>query len=101
MDINSLQGATAYTNVPNTTPQVDKTVLPSQKPEASTADPNTENTTNGLNAFEVNITQEAQDRLAAETNKDQTNIQTTIPGDQDNLNTKPAHETNRIVNIVA
>lgn len=101
MDINSLQGATAYTNVPNTTPQVDKTVLPSQNPETSTADLNTENATNGQNAFEVNITQEAQDRLAAETSEDQTNIQTTTPDDQNNQNPKPAHETNRIVNIVA
>ena len=92
MEINSLQGATAYTNVPNTTPQVDKTVLPSQNPETSTVNLNTEKATNGQNAFEVSITQEAQDKLAA---------QTTTPEDQSNQTRKPALETNRIVNIVA
>ncbi len=101
MDINSLQGVAAYTNVPNTTPQIDKTILPSQNPETSTADLNTENASNGQNAFEVNITQEAQDRLAAEKTEAQIKKQTTTPDDQSNQNPRPAHGANRIVDIVA
>ena len=72
-----------------------------QNPEAPTTDLNTENATNGQNAFEVNITQEGQDRLAAQATEDQTEIQTAKSEDQNNQNTKQAQETSRIVDIVA
>jgi len=101
MDINSLQGANAYTNVSNATPPVDNTLLRDQNLEASQADLSTENTRAAQSAFEVDITQEAQNRLAAQSNEEPVETQATTPEDQTNQNIAQAHELSRIVNIVA
>jgi len=91
LEINNLQGLSAYTNSPNTTPPADNSALRDKNLEAAkAADLNQESTTAAQKAFEVTITPEAQDKLAAETTED-----------QNNQNIKPAQETNRILNIVA
>ncbi len=100
MNINSVQGANAYTNVQNTTPPVDTAQLRDQNLEASRTELNQESTTAAQQAFEVTITQEAQ-RLSAETNEESAEVAAQQLEDQNNSNTEPAHETSQIVNIVA
>ena len=101
MDINSLQGANAYTNVPEATPPVDNTLLRNQNVEASRTDLREESTNAAQKAFEVSITQEAQDRLAAEAAEKPTETRTATPENQNNQDIVPAHEVSQIVNIVA
>lgn len=101
MDINSLQGANAYTSVPNATPPVENTLLRDQNLEASRADLTAEIIDSAQKAFKVTITPEAQDRLAAQTTEEPTETQTTTPENQTNQNIIPAHERSQIVNIVA
>jgi len=97
MEINNLQGAKAYTNTPGTTPPVRN-----QNSEASITDLNLENTNTAQQAFQVNITQEAQDKLAdQETRNILAKTQTTTSEDQADNNITPAHEKSQIVNIVA
>lgn len=106
MNINSLQGVHAYTNAPNATPPINNT-LRTQNVEASRTDLTTENTTAAREAFEVNITQEAQDRLAAQTAEAPEipeapeETQTTTPENQTNQTIATAREESQIVNIVA
>ncbi len=99
MDINSLNGANAYTNTPNSTPSVDHTQLREQNLEASRPALDTQNT--ATQAFEVSLTQEAQDRQAAETTQNAQETQTTAPENPNNETTAPAQNPNQIVNIVA
>ncbi|MCP3872227.1 MAG: hypothetical protein GY699_03610 [Desulfobacteraceae bacterium] len=105
MDINSSQGANAYTSAPNATPPVDNTQLREQNVEASRTELNTENTAAAQRAFEVTITQEAQNRLAADAalrNQEAVNeTQATSTENQTNQNAVPPAEANQIVNIVA
>ncbi len=101
MIINSVQGANAYTNVQNTTPPVDTAQLRDQNLEASRTELNQESTTAAQQAFEVTITQEAQQKLSAENNEDSAQVAAQQLEDQNNPNPEPAHETSQIVNIVA
>ncbi|MCD4674460.1 MAG: hypothetical protein K8S18_00480 [Desulfobacula sp.] len=101
MDINSLQGANAYTSVPNATPPVENTQLRDQNLEASKTDLREESANAAQKAFEVNITRQAQDKLAAEATEESVETQTTTPENQTNQNIIPAHERSQIVNIVA
>ena len=66
MAINSVQGASAYTNAINSAPPVDETTTRNQNIEASRTELDTQSSAVAQQAFEVNITQEAQDRLARE-----------------------------------
>ncbi len=100
MDINSLQGASAYTNASGSTSPVDNAQLRDQNVEASRTELNQESTTAAQQAFEVTITQEAQ-RLSAEKNEESAEVAAQQLEDQNNSNTEPAHETSQIVNIVA
>ena len=99
MEINRLQGSMAYINVPNATPQNDNTLIRDRNNEPSGTDPNTGNTPAAPNTFQVTLTREAQDRLAAEATK--APILTQPPKDQTNQNMVSAYETSQIVNIVA
>ncbi|MBU1340738.1 MAG: hypothetical protein KKE44_24305 [Proteobacteria bacterium] len=101
MEINSLQGAAAYANVPNATPPVDNTRLREQNVEASRTDLNTENTQAAQQAFEVTLTREAQDRLAAQKAEASNAAQTQPPENQNNGTIAQTYETSQIVNIVA
>ena len=97
-----MQGVNAYTNTPDTTPQVDNRELSNQNLEASRTDLNTENTNAAQKAFEVSITKEAQDKMAAQAAEDLLQTQTTTPEDQQTAqDIVPAHENSQIVNIVA
>ncbi len=107
MNINGVQGANAYTNVQNTTPPVDK--LREQNLEASRTELNNENTAAAQQAFEVTITQEAQ-QLSAKSNEAAPEVATQQAvqpiedqptENQANSDTEPVHETSQIVNIVA
>ncbi len=105
MNINSVQGANAYTNVQNTTPPVEDTQLKEENLEASRTELNNENTAAAQQAFEVNITQEAQ-QLNAENNVETVQpaaqpIENQTTENQANQTTATAHETSQIVNIVA
>ncbi|WP_300459241.1 hypothetical protein [Desulfobacula sp.] len=100
MDINSLNGSTTYTNIPNGTPPVDNTRLPEQNAEASSIDLNTDTSPGVPKAFEVTLSREALDRLAAEP----ATTPTSTPQPLDNpinQNMEPAVKASQIVNIVA
>ncbi|MCD4722643.1 MAG: hypothetical protein K8S13_22715 [Desulfobacula sp.] len=97
MEINSLQGANAYTNLPNAATPLDNSALRDQNLEASGTKLDAESTNAAQKAFEVTITPEAQDKLAAEPAE----TQATTPENQTRQNIVSAHETNRIVNIIA
>jgi hypothetical protein len=105
MEINSLNGAGAYANASGTATPVDNT-RQNQTSDASQNAMNTGNTAAGSQAFEVTITREAQDRLAAQTNTQvmeeptETQGAAMTPGPQ-NQNTASTRETSQIVNIVA
>ncbi len=109
MEINSSQAANAYTTAPNTTPAVDNANLKVQSTEPVQTDLNTENENTAQKPFEVNITQEARDRLAAEATQEQVEVQTDalaeeqIPQPEPRTEEAPAtaQETSQIVNIVA
>lgn len=103
MEINSLQGANAYTNALETTPPTNDARLRDQNLEASRTDLNTESAQAAQKAFEVELTQEAQDRMATERTQEQTRTQaqTTAPENQTDQNPVPTQEQSQIVNIVA
>jgi hypothetical protein len=101
MEINNMQGAKAYANPPGTTPPVDNVQVQNQKLEATKTDINSENVITANKAFEVSITPEARDTLAAQTSKEPAETQTKIPEDQAAKNIKLTHEKSQIVNIVA
>jgi hypothetical protein len=100
MDINSIQGANAYSAVPNTAPPIDNSQLRDQNLEGSRTGLNSDNTA-AQQAFEVNITEEAQQRLASE-NSEETQQAAQLPAEQsDTQNSAQPYETSQIVNIVA
>ncbi len=100
MDISNINGSNAYTENKSATPPVDNSLLENQNREAAKADLNQETSRAAQQAFEVNITQEAQDLLAAEA---------TPPAAQAASDKKPepdqspaaTQEARQIVNIVA
>ncbi len=109
MIINSVQGANAYTNTQNTSPAVDTAKLKEQNLEVSRTELNTENSTAAQQAFEVSITQEAQ-QLSAKNNEVAAKataqqavqpIEDQTTENQANSDTEPVHERSQIVNIVA
>ena len=100
MDINSLNGSTAYTNIPNGSPPVDNTRLPEQNAEASSINRNTETSQGTPKAFEVTLSPEARDRLAAEAATAPTSTPQPLDN-QINQNMESAVKASRIVNIVA
>ena len=101
MDINSLYGATAYTNVPKATPPVDNTQVQNQNLDVSRTDLSQESAGATQKAFEVTITPEAQDRMATATTQEPAETQTPIPENQNNQSIPPAQEATRLINIVA
>lgn len=100
MDINSLNGSSAYTNIPNGSPPVENTRLQEQNTEASITDRNAETSTGAPKAFEVTLSPEALDRQAAESAAAPTSTPQPLDN-QINQNMEPAVTANRIVNIVA
>nr|NJM03928.1 hypothetical protein [Desulfobacula sp.] len=101
MDINSLKGASAYTDTRNTTPPVDQTQLQNQNPEASKTVQAKENANAAQKAFEVSLTEEARERMASEASRENLKTQSSAPVDQGGQGVAKAYETSRIVNIVA
>ncbi|MBU1196661.1 MAG: hypothetical protein KKE62_10355 [Proteobacteria bacterium] len=99
MDINSLNGANAYSNIPGSAPQVDNTQLREQNREAAGSDLESQN--RATRAFEVSITQEARAKLAAQTTENTQQAQNEASGSANTRNTMPAHSASQIVNIVA
>ena len=102
MDINSLRGVSAYTNPINTTPPIDQTMLQNQNLEASKAELTKETADAAQKAFEVTLTEEAQERMASETKPETSETQSAPPpSDQGAQGVAKAYETSQIVNIVA
>ncbi len=100
MDINNINGPNTYTANKSATPPVDNALLENQNREAAKADLNQETSRAAQQAFEVNITQEAQDLLAAEATPPPTQTASDKNTEQDQ---SPAatQEARQIVNIVA
>lgn len=92
MDITNIDASNAYAAKESAKPPIDSTLLKNQNQEVSESNLNQESTRQ--NAFEVNITQEAQDRLAA---------QPTPPPAPEASDQSPvaAQKAAQIVNIVA
>lgn len=101
MDINSLQGASAYINASSSVPSVDNAQLRDQNLEASRTDLNAESISAAQKAFEVTITREAQDRQAAETTNAAEETQTAASESQNTQASAAVQKTSQIVNIVA
>ncbi|OGR21158.1 MAG: hypothetical protein A3J85_01235 [Desulfobacula sp. RIFOXYA12_FULL_46_16] len=101
MDINSLNGVSAYTNTQNTTPPVDQTLLQNQTREVSKTDPAKENANASQKAFEVNISEKAQEKMAFEANQEKLKTQSAPSVNQGGQSVAKAYETSRIVNIIA
>ncbi len=101
MDINSLRGLSAYTSAPNTNPPVDQPLLQNQNTEASRTLLTKENSSVAQKAFEVTITEEAQQKRALEKKQEPSAKQQTPPVDQSTQSAAKAYEASQIVNIVA
>jgi len=101
MVINSSQGANTYTNAPLTTPPIENTQSREQNLEAAGANLNSENTAAAQSAFKIDITPEAQDRLAAENNEEAIETQAATPESQPGQNNSSVQGLSQIVNIVA
>jgi hypothetical protein len=101
MAINSVQGANAYTNVLNTTPQVENTQPRDLNPEASKTELNNENANTAQQAVEVTITQEARQRLSEQNNEESAKVAEQQLENESNQNTASAREVSQIVDIVA
>lgn len=99
MNINSLQGSTAYTNAPSATPPVDNTQR-NQNAETSITDLKSDSAA-APKAFEVTITQEAQNRLAAQKTPAPNETKNTTPENQTGQNMASGYEKSQIMNIVA
>lgn len=104
MNINSVQGSTAYTNASNAAPPVDNTKPEDQNIERNGTNPDKKDTSAFPKAFEVSLTREAQKKTATEATKADTTQAQTAPQPLENQtgqNMAQAYETSRIVNIVA
>jgi hypothetical protein len=103
MDISNINAANAYTTNESVKPPVDSTLLKGQDPKIPEADLNQK--TERQPAFEVDITREAQDRLAAQTTQPSmgTPISDKDSDDASGRSQSPAtaQEARQIVNIVA
>ena len=101
MDIRHINASNAYTTNESAKPPVDSTLLKTQ--DQATPEANPHQNTARPPAFEVTITQEAQDRLAAEAT--QPNIKTPVSNndsdDGSGQGPAAAQEARKIVNIVA
>ncbi len=100
MDISNINGSNAYTANKSTTPPVDNSLLENQNREAAKADLNQETSRTAQQAFEVNITQEAQDKLAAEATPPPAQAASDKEPEPDQSPTT-TQEARQIVNIVA
>ena len=112
MDISNVQGFNAYTANKPATPPVDNALLQNQNREAAQTDLTQENIQAAQQAFEVDITREARDLMAAEgeasaqtTPQEQNPMQVQNPAQDPNLT--PAQrlaqeeKTRQAVDIVA
>ena len=109
MEINSLQGAAAYSNASSATSPVNTSHLRDQNIEASRTELDAQNTRAVKEAFEVTLSQEAQN-LQAETTTEQESsaraerqeqAQTQPPETQNSNTIRSASQASQIVNIVA
>lgn len=99
MPIGNIDG---YSNPYQTaTPPADTSTLGSQNREAAETDLNQENTRVAQQAFQVELTQEAQDRQAAAAEETGAPAEETPPLEAPQQTSQTPPETSRIVNIVA
>lgn len=105
MDINSLQGSAAYANAVSAISPVGNAITRDQNVEASQAALDTETTSAAQEAFEVSITQAAQDRLAEETRtqeaSERDDAEREAQQNRDAQAAPPGRNSSPIVNIVA
>lgn len=98
--MSSLKGVSAYTDT-QTAPPVDQSLIQSRNRDVSKADLAKENTADAQKAFEVNISEKAQEKMAFEANQEKLKTQSAPPVDQGAQSVAKTYETSRIVNIVA
>ncbi|MFH2061210.1 MAG: hypothetical protein ABIJ59_20280 [Pseudomonadota bacterium] len=109
MEINSLQGAAAYSNASSATSPVNNTHLRDQNIEASRTDLDTQSARAAQEAFQVTLTQEARNLQSEATTRQesatqaqpQEQAQAQPPEARNNNTISRAIETSQIVNIVA
>ncbi len=109
MEINNLSGAAAYTNTLTGTPPVEDTQLRDQNIEAARTEIDSQAAGTVQEAFEVTLTQEAQNRLAEDAEvaeppeeaQTEEPVQALPPEVPENSNLVPANNASQIVNIVA
>ena len=101
MDISRINTSTAYTANESAKPPVDSTQLKTQETPPQEINPSQES--DRQQAFEVNITQEAKDMLAAETAQSSMGapMEDTASDDGSDQSQATAQATRQIVNIVA
>lgn len=103
MDISNINASKAYTTNESAKPPADSPLLKNQN--QATPEANLNQDTARQQAFEVTITQEAQDRLAAEATQPyiKTPVSDNDSGDGSDQRQSPAaaQEARQIVNIVA
>lgn len=99
MNINSLNGVNAYSNIPASTPPVDNSQLQEQNREASRSELDYQARTK--QAFEVSITEEARQRLAAQNAENSRQARSEEIDSKDRNTIVPSQNASQIVNIVA
>lgn len=99
MDISNINASNAYTTNESVKPSVDSTPLKVQDSKNPEADLNQK--TSSQQAFEVNITQEARDLLAAESTQPSMKNNTSSEESGQSQSPATAQEARQIVNIVA
>ncbi len=101
MEINNSNGPNAYMQVPHTTPLTSTEQIQNQNREAARSDQESQAT--ATQAYEVSITQEAQDRLAAD-QAAQNNLQAMPQAEQADADAGRSTQNpgeNLMINIVA
>ena len=104
MEINNLNASSAYTNASTANPPVHNTQLREQNIEASNAQLDRSTANAAQQAFEVTITQEAQNLQAQNAQQTEAAVleaqaQTEQPQNQEDA--VPSNKASQIVNIVA
>ncbi len=97
MDISNINASNAHTTHESAKPPVDSSLLKAQNQEAPETNQSRE--TSRRQAFEVNITQEAQDLLAAQAAEP--SRETPLSDNGSGQNQSTAQAARQIVNIVA
>ena len=95
MNMNSISGANQYLNTPKAVAPPGETLLKEQNIEASRSDLDQKSTILAQQAFQVNITEEAQKLASDKNNREMPAAGNSLPSQNNN------EEARQIVNIIA